>query len=235
MSEKPTLDLKSLGVYSNTDIQASAHARVLVVGKPKAGKTCALMTAPSPLLINCDSKNAAKGAAVHVKNPFSVVNVSTISTWEKALDTAVKGVNAGIFKSVVVDTVTLLCDNVIDNLKVKGFKGYDLWNELDSIVRGGIKKLNGLNAHLFVSAHMVASHEGDEGILPMIPGQMREKIPALLDDYVMLVADPSKKPERQFLLGPQEKWTGSGRNVRRTCVIEATVPALLEEFGIPHD
>lgn len=229
---QPALDLKALGCYSNEDISASAHARVLLVGKPKAGKTCALMTAPSPLLINCDSKNAARGAAVHVKNKFEVINCSTISTWEKALQVAEKGVQAGVFKSIVVDTVTLLCDNILDNLKVKGFKNFELWNELDSIVRGGIKKLNTLNAHLFVSAHMPQSHDGPEGALALIPGQMKEKIPALLDDAILMLAEPGKKPDRVFVLGPQPGWNGGGRNVRRDCVIEASIPALFEEFGI---
>jgi hypothetical protein len=56
-------------------------------------------------------------------------------------------------------------------------------------------------------------------------------LPALLDDWIMLEVDPASG-KRNFLLGPQKNWTASGRNIKRSCVIEADVKLLFKELGI---
>lgn len=226
-------NLADLGCYTAAEIAESAKARVLLVGPPKAGKTSALCTAPKPLLINCDGPNAAKGAANIVQQDFSVIDVSSIATWKKAVDIACKAVAAKAVESIIVDTLTLLADNVLDQLKIQGFVGFDTWNEMDLVIRGTLKRLLALDAHVFLSCHMHSTHDGGEGIIPLYPGQGKNKIAGMVDDWLLMDCVPGRKPERQFILSPQgASWKGDCRSWKRADVCEATIPALFEALGI---
>lgn len=228
----PAFSLADLGCYTAAEIAESARARVLIVGPPKCGKTAALVTAPKMLLINCDGPNAAKGAANVVDQEFSVIDVQSIASWKRAVDIAKKAVAAKVVESIAVDTLTLLADNVLDQLKTQGFQGFDLWNELDSVIRGTLKQLLQLDAHIFLTCHMHASYEGGAGILPLYPGQGKNKIAGMVDDWLLMDCVVGRKPERQFILSPQSDWGGNCRSWKRQDTCEATVPALFAALGI---
>ena len=224
--------LAALGIADQLSTGENDFARVLVLGPPKVGKTtCIVGTAPRPLVINCDGRSATKGARLQGAE-FHVVDAVNRATWVKAVKTACTAVREGLVRTVVVDTITLLADNIVDDASVT-LSGFDMWNDVKAKLVGGLKQLMQLDAHVFVIGHMTAGHDTEPGIMPMIGGQAKTLIPALIDDWVLLDFLEGRKPhERQFLLGPQGKWTSGGRNIKRSCQVEATVPALLAELGI---
>jgi hypothetical protein len=233
----PAVDIEalksSLGVLNQDETVENAFARVLLLGPAKAGKTTAIVgTAPQPLVINCDGIGATKGAKnVYENSTFDVVDAHTRAGLKQACVVAEKLVAAGHTKTIVLDTVTLLADSLLDEITVT-LSGWDVWTELENVVMAALKRLSKLPCHLFVIAHMNPAKDPTEGIMPAIGGKLKTRLPAYLDDWVLLDVDPDRKPERAFLLGPQKTWTHSGRNIRRKCVVEATVPALLGELGV---
>lgn len=230
----------ALEVYSETTAKNNMFARILLVGPPKAGKTVAALTAPKPFLINCDSRGAAKGA-INLGAKFIGVDVSTRAEWREACQLAASCVKEGRAESIIVDTYTLLCDSLLDDIVREGkLAGFDQWKEQANNTIGGLRFLMALDgqngspgAHLIVTAHMDVDKDSIAGILPSIGGMTKKRAPALIDDWVLLDVDTSgPEPRRQFLLGPQKSWNASGRNVRRVCQVPANMPALFKELGL---
>lgn len=227
------LDLAALGGYTAADAQSDSYARILLLGPAKSGKTTSIVTtAPKPVIINCDGQSALKYPAKKGAE-FLAFDAHTRAEWKKAVGNAIKCVEAGAANTIVVDTISLLCDDLLDEITVT-MTGWDVWTELATCVMQGIKRLMKAQAHLFVISHMTPDSDAAAGIMPAIGGKLKIRLPAILDDWILLDVEADRKPhERLFLLGPQKSWTHSGRNVKRTCAIQATVPALFEELGIP--
>lgn len=223
--------LAKLGVYDQDQVAESAFANCLVLGQPKIGKTTSLaLTAPKPLIINCDGPSATKGAMAEGAK-FLAIDAYSRASWKRAQDTAAKLVESGDVRTIIVDSISLLYDNLLDEIAIT-LEGFDRWNELHSVGMGGLKRLGKLDAHLFTVAHFEPDTDGRAGILPAIPGQDKKKIGAWVNDWVLLECDPAKQPMRRFILGPQREWNAQGRNVRRSCEIPADVGVLLKELGL---
>jgi hypothetical protein len=222
------------GVLTQDEAKDNAFARILLLGPAKAGKTtCIAGTAPKPLVINCDGLSATKGARlVHKGSKFLVAEAQSRAGLINAVKAAEALVASGDVRTVILDTATLLVDNILDEVTKAGFEGWDRWEELEKAVMGSVKRLAQLEAHLFVISHMDPTKDPAQGILPTIGGKLKTRLPAMLDDWILLDVDPERNPERVFLLGPQKTWTHSGRNIRRRCMVEADVEALFEELGI---
>jgi len=234
MSENP----KTLGGLELTDaagVQANAFARVLLLGPPKSGKTSSvLLTAPRPILhINCDySVSAAKGAA-RLGAEFQTVFVTSRASWFGAIRGAIKAAEAGEFRTIAVDPISVFGDTALTELKAANYEGWALWGALEDTIVGGCKLLLAAPAHVFLISHMTAGGEETAGILPAIGGRTKLKLPSVVDDWVVLDLEPERKPhERQFLIGPQKYWSGACRNAQRTCSIPADIGVLLSELGI---
>lgn len=224
--------LASLGVQTQDDASENAFARVLIIGPPKVGKsTAVLATAPKVFHINCDGPSSTKGA-FNLGANFLTAEAYNRRDWIKACKTAARLVTDGHCATVMVDSLTLLVDNIVDDASLT-LGGHELWKEVADKVVGGVKSLMGLGAHLFVIAHMQPGKEGESGILPSVAGSSGKRVPALLDDWVLFDAVAGRQPhERMFQLGMQGAWSASGRNIRRSIAVQATVPALLDEMGI---
>lgn len=224
-----SVDLEALGIYRTKSLKSSGKARVILVGRPKIGKTVALASAPDALFLNADGSDAMTPVDTLTSHDPLVFDVRSPKTFEQGIAHAEKLVKAGVVRSVVLDTLTLLADNVLDVLRQQGFQGFDLWREFDSVMRGGLKRLTSLDAHVFMSCHIAFDDECGEGLVPMYPGQGRRKIMALFNDFVLMSLENER---RVFVLGPQGQWRGDGRNIRKKHMIDASVPKLLEELGL---
>jgi hypothetical protein len=226
------------GVTRSSDIAANAFARVLLLAPPKVGKTTSILTtAPKPLHINCDGEGASTYAAGQGSD-FLEVRVDNLrgvgarANWAKAREVAKQLVASGEVQSIVVDTITLLANNLVEDASIE-FNNYDKWNEVESQLVGGFKRLFELPVHIFVLGHLDPRKDAIEGSMPLIPGKAKAYVPAMCADWVLLEYNEAANPKRRFLLGPQPGWTAGGRNLKRSTTCEATVPALFEELGIP--
>jgi hypothetical protein len=222
----PPLD----GVMTGDDAADEAFARVLLLGAMKVGKTTAVLsTSPGPVLvINCDGTGATKYPKTRGAQ-FYQLDVKSRKSWLAASAKAVALAKAGSVKTIVVDTVTLLSDEILSELKILNFQGHELWNEVADVLKTGFRKLFEADAHLIVVAHMDPREDEVSGIMPLIPGQTKVWLPARVADWVLFDTSEGK---RQFLLGPQKSWSHSGRNIKRSVAIDADVGVLFEELGI---
>lgn len=219
------------GFGSAADVADNEFARVLVMGAAKSGKTTSLVaTADRPLVLNADGRSATKGAR-RLAPTLDLVESDPIRTerqWLAAVRSAKALVAAGR-RTIFVDTLTNLAENLVEDISGK-LQGYDLWAAFNDAIMGGIRSLADLDAHLVLIAHIDPTVDEIQGVMPLIPGKAKIKIPALVDDYVMFDFLPERKPHpRMMHLGWQTKW---GRNVTRSCSVEPTMPALLQELGI---
>ncbi len=226
-------ELAKLGVQDQDTCADSQFARVLLLGPPKAGKTTSLLlTSPKPLLLNADLGAASKGAR-NLGAKFLTIDVPNSAALTKGIATAGKLVGSGDVRTVILDTITLLSENLLDEKSVT-LSGFDLFREYGKLLSKSVKELFKLKAHVFLVAHFSPKGEFEQGVMPAIAGAAKVKIPALVDDWIALDYDPKRKPgeERQFLLGAQGNWSAGGRNIKRTCAIPADVRILLKEFGL---
>jgi hypothetical protein len=233
--------LAKLGVVDQNTIAKTTFARVLLLAPSKVGKTTAIAgTAPSPFVINCDeAASALKGATNTYGDKakfmtFSVPAKGVKAKWREAVKVAKELVSKGIVRTVSVDTLLMLQDSLLRELSVT-LDGFDLWREVEKELMGGIKELCALPCHVFLVSHITPSKEDfAAGVLPGIQGSAKLKIPAMIDDWILLDINlDGAEPKRRFVVGPQKTWSANGRNIKRSTTTEPTIPALFEELGIP--
>lgn len=224
--------LKNAGVYDNVTAESDSYARVLMLGPAKLGKTTSIaQDAPRPFIINCDGIGATHGAA-KFGCEFKGIDVESLHEWQAACKLAVQLAEDGEIQTIMVDTVTLLSDTLLAELQVRGATGHDLWGKFMADLLRGIRLLKAAPAHLFVIAHQLPGYEDAEGILPAIPGQSAQRLPALLHDVIQFTYDAQRAPERMFALGPQGRWSYGGRHIAESCQIPATATSLFTTLGI---
>jgi hypothetical protein len=233
---------RSLGIQTPNEISRGTYARILVLGVGKVGKTTSLLTtAPKPLIIDGDTDGSVN-AALRLGAEFMRLPCHTVVEWKRGVDNAVKAAAAGLCESIIVDPLSLISDTIVAELSATK-DGRDLFREVLALLVNGVRKLTRAKAHVFIVSHFMPPRVDESknlvdsgGILPGIPGQAAMKIPALMSDWVVFEATPSKtpgeQPTRQFLVGPQKLWAASGRNANRSCAVPANVPALFAELGI---
>lgn len=234
-----SVDLSKYGAHTSEDVRSNAYARVMVLGGGKIGKTTALLTsAPKPGIINCDADDATKWAADpnHGNAKFLQWNAYTRQSWAKAVHSATLAVQDGVIETVIADSMSLLCNNLVDELSIlHGEDKRALYGELIKVVMAGVKKLCKLQAHVFFVAHISPDFDEVTGVTPLIAGQTKVLLPAFVSDWVLFRCDPEASDPnlvRQFVLGAQGKWTASGRSIKKPAIIPATVPVLFNELGI---
>src|SRR5687767_5834635 len=103
-----------LDVYTSDDMAVCSKARVLLTGDPKAGKTTSILTsAPGPILVlNCDKPGAPMAAKRH-GGKFDVLDIETAGIWREGVKFAIQAVREEKYRTVVVDTITMLINNCL--------------------------------------------------------------------------------------------------------------------------
>lgn len=232
----PPVPASKYGGYTIADARENAFLKALILGPPKSGKSTQIVgTAPRPLIASCDGRSGLiSPATIYPDQQWcAAFDVLTIKGWNDFQSTAAKAVRAGDCGSIVIDTLTFLAFNIRDQLKDRKVQGFDLWNEYDDEFRRGLERILELPTHVFLTAHLDAEHEGGAGSMPLIPGnQARKYIAGRVNQWVMLEYDPSRKPNRQFILTPQKEWRGGCRGVVKSATCDATVQALADAVGI---
>ena len=214
--------------YDESELQDSAFARVLVTGLPKSGKTVAVLsTAPTPIVvINCDKPGAPMAAKRHGATGLKICDVTNAASWRGAYQQAIKMAEAGECSSIVVDTITMLVNNIIAPEMARSNEGFAIWKETLNRTLAGLNALMESPAHIFLIAHY-----GMEDGQISLDGQLKQTVPALVHDRIHLDFNPKGKPPRTFLVGPTASGLAGGRHSDESKALPADIKAVLAEFG----
>lgn len=224
--------MTTLDFYDETELEGDAFARILLTGEPKAGKTTSLLTsAPGPIcVLNCDGFGAPMAAKRHGAKNLKILDVPNSDTWRRGVDAALKLAAEGQVRSIVVDTITMLINNVLTLEYNKKAQGFEIWRlVLDDGLRY-LHKLLHAQAHVFVVSHYAI----EDGQLA-VNGNLKVQIPAMVHDRVHLEYRATKDPQRVFHVGPHASGLSGGRNSTENQVIPANATLLLKELGYNVD
>lgn len=185
-------------IYSAKDIRKNGFARVLILGRPKtSGKTILVAsTAPKPLLfLNCDGADAQL-SATRFSDDFDVIDIDSPESLEEACEVAVSESAAGHYRSVALDTFTLLVNVILSphyRHKYRHEKdvGFSTYRETRLSGIRALKRLVSLRAHLFITGHEQKGELNCEGSL-------KEDLPGLVHEIAYLSYDEKRDPQRQL-------------------------------------
>lgn len=213
--------------YTENELPKNSHARILLTGKPKDGKTTSLLcTAPGPIgVINCDGEGAPMAAIRHGAKDLKIWDVKCIEDWQMAVDTFYKMAAKDEIKTIVVDTITMLVNNIVAVEAASKFSGFDIWRETMNYTLRGVNRLFDAKAHVFFVAH----YEISDGQV-QLQGKLKDVMTALPHDRVHLDFDPKRTPSRQILLGPSASGLSGGRRSDESKAIDADFTKLLKEL-----
>jgi hypothetical protein len=158
---------------------------------------------------------------------LKICDVTSTDLWKKACRAAYEMADAGAVKTIVVDTITLLINNIIAVEMGRKYSGFDIWRETIQHFMLGLDLLRHAPAHLFLIAHF----DLQDGQLT-VDGKLKKDIPALMHDIVHLDFKPNRDPQRAFNIGPSASGISGGRNSDENLVIPANVGDLLRAFHL---
>jgi hypothetical protein len=103
------------GFYTEKELAASAKFKGLITGVSGCGKTrMTLTTAPKPIcVLNCDGPGAPQAALRGKANSLLIKDVTDRNSWLRGCDQALDIVERGLAQSIVVDTVTMLVNQIL--------------------------------------------------------------------------------------------------------------------------
>ena len=227
--------------YTNSDINTGnatgGKIKVLLLGPPKAGKTIAsVKTSPGPVfVVNADPGGLASAAGMGAK--FDAEDCFDYQTLTRTVTLLKKDHKK--YRTVVVDTLTLLSQHLEVELKRNGLTSWDLYRELKDRVLGQITQIIALPVHVILTAHAIASlGDGDGaemGILPAMSGQAKTLLPALCQDWIWLDVTPDKasgRMKREFLLEASGNWKHGCRSIQNGGRIEADMTTFIKKAGL---
>lgn len=217
--------------------------KVLLMAPPKSGKTCtALLTSPKPVYVmNCDSDGALLPAA-NLGADFDYDDVFDFATLKEVVASfrsdRKRAKHTFPYKTMVIDTVSLLSQHLEAELKFKGAAGWDLYRDLKDRLLGYLAPIFDLPCNIVMTAHAVegTNEAGEMGYVPLISGQSKVLLPALCQDWLWLEVTPDKEgkedAKREFLLGAQGKWKHGCRSLRTTGRMKADFTAFAKKIGV---
>ena len=190
---------------SASQLEADPFLSLLVIGPSGSGKTHLLGTAPKPIYVICSDDVSKLDSALANDKTFVYDEVSStdgqklIAQFEAAIHEARRGIEAGKYKTVVWDTITVFADYLVNaeleaTDKGNGPDGRQAYGSFARRILNCVGRFLSLKAHRVVLAHYYEpSKEIDgqmkkqgDGILPGIAGAAREKIPGKFHDVVFL-------------------------------------------------
>ena len=215
-----------------SDCAKAAYLRLLVMAPPKAGKTTTtLMTCEKPAyVINCDDDHSLIPAARKTTD-FVYDNVfapDPMTSLNKAIKEAADGVKAGRYKTIILDTISVLSRRLMAQLEAPALEmgkqpdGRKTYPEHENRLIGAVERLFRLKAHVIVLSHFIevgGEAEGQlaktgAGIAPLLAGKARATIPALFQDVVFL--EKKKDKSRVFITSIDGVWGPGCRSLSAT-------------------
>ena len=229
---------------SSDQVLASPFLRLLILGPPKIGKTTTCVSTAPPggvYVIECDgSESALAGAARRRQFDYDLVKGG--SAMNGAVETAKKGVTAGKYQTVILDTLSGFAEGLEEEeLRAAAGDPRRAYRPYGAKLRRLVRELFALQAHTVITSHFMdlgSEIEGQtaksgNGILPLLAGSARQTVSMLCPDVLFLDFRPEKGPDgkmhqaRKFLVNPKGVWGVGSRAIDGTHELPADLTALL--------
>lgn len=220
------------GWQTEEEVQAQATWRGLVTGQSGCGKTTqVLTTCPKPAaVLNCDGHGQADPAIRHGAKQLLIRDIASKDDWLRETDVAIRLAELGRVRSIVVDTVTMLVNQILV-LQLAQKLGDDNFGVYRGTQHAGLRGLRALldqtHAHVFIIAHNKRA-TGDLDV----EGALKSAIPAMVNERVHMVLDNKKSPSRIFQVGNSGDGFSKSRGLDGYFEIPADIGELLELMGI---
>jgi AAA domain len=230
----------------SSEVEATSYLRLLVLGRPKDGKTCTVLkSAPGfTYVINSDDRYSLRPVLEFTDEfEFDLALGDNLRDIEKCIAAARDGVKSGKYQTVVWDTITKYCWRAEDVFAAASANGKGepdgrrYWPAFRKHIHNIIGRLFALEAHVIVNAHHIdvkgaeidnQLDKSGDGIAPMLGGQLRVTVPAEFQDVVFL----EKKGEaRSFITSSTGVWGPGCRNLPGVSSVAADVSKLWETMN----
>jgi len=147
-------------ILSTKDIQQKEKIHVCLYGSPKTGKTKLIETLPGRTLV----LNSDKGLlTLKGSKDIDFVNIGDFNSMIEAM----KFVQSDKcdYDNVVIDSLSVVADYLLEHLEKKGVKGFDLWAAYEKYIKGIITTLRDSARFNSVSIFELVEKENENGLL----------------------------------------------------------------------
>lgn len=232
--------------HKAAEIEASAYARILVMGAPKSGKSVTVgKSAPGPVyIINSDDQFSLRPLLDFTRD-FEYDFISGENP--QAMITAITAAHLKIkkdpeetrYKTVIWDTITKYvwrAEDVYAKASM-GAKGEPDGRRYHPLLRKHVHNildlLFALPCHVIVNTHWAEVggalideqlEKKGEGVAPMLPGQLRVTVPAAFQDVIFL--EKPAKGDRVFITSSSGVWGPGCRSLPGVSSMPADISLL---------
>jgi phage nucleotide-binding protein len=188
----------------STDDISSDGIKVIVYGKAGIGKTRLMATAPSPIILSCES-----GLLSLRKMNIPFIEIKTVEDIEESLE-FVQSEEGKKYKTICLDSITEISEVVLSNFKPNfrdPRKAYGEMNDKCASLIRSFRDIKGKN--IVFSAQRGRFVDEDSGItnyFPAMPGRtLLQLIPYQFDGvfYMTLMQDAGGKDHRILKTAPE--------------------------------
>lgn len=175
------------------EIQIQGKIKMLIYGQPGMGKTTMALSAPDPLLIDCDN-------GVQRVNPAHISDTVQVSSYNDVL--AVLNEDLSPYKSLVIDTAGKLLDFIAAYVinrnpklgRANGAPTLQGYGEIKAEFSQFCKLVMSKDKHLIFVAHRQTRTEGDETrYVPLFSGSNYDAVVTELDLLGYIEANGNKR------------------------------------------
>ena len=190
---------------SAAQLELDPFLSLLVISPSGGGKTRLTATAPKPIYVFCSDDPTKLDSATALDRTFVYDEINhsdgskLLAQFESAIAEARRGIEAGKYKTVVWDTITMFSATLLNaeldaTDKGNGPDGRQAYQTYGRRMINCVSRFLSLKCHRVVMAHYQEQSkpidgqlkkEG-EGILPGIAGTIRQTIPGMFHDVVYL-------------------------------------------------
>lgn len=207
------------------ELNLQAKLKILLYGQAGVGKTTLSLSAPKPLLIDCDG-------GVHRVNFGHVKDTVQVETFDDVLNVLKEDLRP--YESIIIDTGGKLLDFMAEYIikrnskmgKANGTLTLQGYGERKAEFSNFCKKISLLNKHLIFVAHRQTQQEGDDfRYVPLFGGSNYDALVTELDIVGYMEAQGKK---RTITFDPTSR--NDGKN---TCNLPSIVevPTVVDEKG----
>ena len=176
-------------IFSTKDAGHKSGASILLYGQAGVGKTTALASLPSPLIISAEA-----GLLPLQGQDIAFIPVATLADVRAVYKHLSKDENAGAFKSLVIDSLSEVCDMAFKDCKDRvGDEVVKLYPELRATVATLIRSFKALPMHFVCTARETIKElrKGKQPAPTVVGNKLADDLPHIYDIVLHYTVDSS--------------------------------------------